>query len=118
MADLVVFGTGDFARMARVYFDSDSDHSVVAFTLHERYAGDDRLCDALPILTFEQLAATHPPGSIEIFVAAGYTRVNRNRSALFDEIRAAGYQLATYVSSRSLIWPGTPIGEGSFIFEG
>ena len=37
MSDVVVFGTGDFARMARIYLDQDSPHQVQAFTVHERY---------------------------------------------------------------------------------
>jgi sugar O-acyltransferase (sialic acid O-acetyltransferase NeuD family) len=118
VADLVVLGTGTLGRMARAYFESDTSYRAVAFAVHERYLGEEHSCDGLPVLPFEQLAATHPPGSADVFVAAGYTRVNRNRSALFDEVRAAGYRPATYVSSRSLIWPGTPIGEGSFLFEG
>ena len=37
MSDVVLFGLGDFARIARVYLDRDSSHRVVAFTVNERY---------------------------------------------------------------------------------
>jgi hypothetical protein len=30
---LVLFGTGDIARLAHVYFSTDSKHEVVAFTV-------------------------------------------------------------------------------------
>ena len=34
MADVVLFGTGDFARVARIYLDDDSPHEVAAYTVH------------------------------------------------------------------------------------
>ena len=33
MARLVIFGTGDIARLAHVYFSRDSDHEVAGFTV-------------------------------------------------------------------------------------
>ena len=32
MSDVVLFGLGDFARVARIYLAEDSPHEVVAFT--------------------------------------------------------------------------------------
>ena len=117
MGDVVVLGTGTFGRIARMYLDGDSDDHVVAFSTHERFVGGPT-CDGLPLIPFETLSDRHPPEQARILVGVGYTRVNRNRSQLFDEVEQAGYELATFVSSRSVIWPGTPIGEGCFIFEG
>jgi sugar O-acyltransferase (sialic acid O-acetyltransferase NeuD family) len=117
MANVVVLGVGVFGRLARRYLEADSDDRVVAFTVHERFIGGPT-CDDLPVVPFETLGESYPPDGVKLLVGAGYTRVNRNRSALFEEVEQAGYELATYVSSRSLIWPGTPVGEGSFIFEG
>ena len=114
---VVVLGTGTFGRLARRYLDADVDHEVVAFATHERYRDRDE-CDGLPVLPLERLAERHPVDSVCVFVGAGYTRVNRNRSQLFEEVCSRGYELVTYVSPRSMVWPGTPIGRGSFVFEG
>ena len=35
---VVLFGTGDFARVASVYLAEDSPHEVVAFTVHDARA--------------------------------------------------------------------------------
>ena len=36
---VVIFGTGDFARVAEVYLRLDSDYEVVAFTVDEGHMG-------------------------------------------------------------------------------
>jgi sugar O-acyltransferase (sialic acid O-acetyltransferase NeuD family) len=113
---VVVFGTGTFGRLARRYLEADG-HEVVAFTVHRDHIGTGR-CDDLPVIAFEELERQHPPGAARVLLGTGYTRVNRNRSALFAELRGRGYELVTYVAAGSQIWPGTPIGEGSFVFEG
>ena len=37
MRDLVIFGIGDVARLAHFYFDKDTDHRVVAFSVDAPY---------------------------------------------------------------------------------
>ena len=37
MSDLVIFGTGDIARLAHRYFETDSPHTVAAFTVDRDY---------------------------------------------------------------------------------
>ena len=54
MADVVIFGLGDFARVAKVYLEEDSDHRVVAFAANERYVEQDEL-EGLPVVPFERL---------------------------------------------------------------
>ena len=38
MASIVIFGTGDIARLAHFYFTTDSEHTVVAFTVDRAHA--------------------------------------------------------------------------------
>lgn len=117
MADIVVLGTGTFARLARRYIEGETDDRVVSFTVHERFL-DEPSCDALPVVPFEALRELHSPDDVKILVGVGYNRVSRNRSQMFDEVVDAGYELAGFTSPRAQIWPGTEIGEGCFIFEG
>ena len=116
MSRVVLFGTGDFARIARVYLDADSEHEVVAFTAHR-----DRIAEptfaGLPVVPFESLVETHPPGSHAMFVAVAYKGVNTVRAGIVAEAKAAGYPLVTYVNSTVRRWPETTIGEHCFIFE-
>ena len=100
MSDVVLFGLGDFARVARVYLDVDSAHRVVAFTANERYIESDEL-DGLPVVPFESLAESHPPERHPMFVAIGFSGVNRARREVYEECKERGYELITYVNSKA-----------------
>jgi sugar O-acyltransferase (sialic acid O-acetyltransferase NeuD family) len=47
----------------------------------------------------------------------GYRDVNRFRAAKYAQAKTKGYQLISYVSSKSITWSDLQIGENSFIFE-
>ena len=117
MADVVVFGTGSFAECVHFYLTHDSQHDVVAFTVHRDHLGDTTELAGLPVVAFEDLEQTHPPDSHEMFVAVGYAKVNRVRAAICEEAKGKGYSLITYVSSKATTWGDTKIGENCFIFE-
>jgi len=113
---VLLFGIGDFARVARFYLQHDSPFEVAAFTVHERFIGSQQLMD-LPVIPWEHAPETHPPSEYDIFVAIGYSKVNRNRAAIFAEAETAGYSMITYVCSKATTWPDLTVGRGSFIFE-
>ena len=52
-----------------------------------------------------------------IFVAVGYKGVNRTRAAVYQRLKAAGYDFVSYVHSTVRTWSTNNIGENSFIFE-
>jgi sugar O-acyltransferase (sialic acid O-acetyltransferase NeuD family) len=116
MKPLVVFGTAGFAQVARVYFEQDSEYDVIAFTVDERYIADTAL-DGLPVVPFERLAESHPPGECALFVAIGFSGVNRARTEVYERGKALGYDLATYVCSKATTWGELEIGDNSFVFE-
>ena len=112
---VVVFGTGSFAELVQFYLSHDSDLEVVAFTVNR-----DRLAAAefsgLPVVAFEDVARLYPPQEHRMFVAVGYNKVNTVRAAIYQQARAMGYTLVTYVSSRCTNY-AKAIGDNCFIFE-
>lgn len=112
---VVVFGTGSFAELAHFYFTHDSDHEVVGFTASRDQIRAPEFC-GLPVVAFEDVERTYPPHEFKMFVAVGYRKVNRVRAALYDQAKAKGYRLVTYVSSRCTNWAKS-IGDNCFIFE-
>lgn len=113
---VVLFGTGDFARIAHVYLRDDSEHEVVAYTVHEQYAQADEF-GGLPLVPFETLEERYPPGDFAMFVAVGFSRVNKARREVYDECKSRGYELISYVSSRAMRSAETQIGDNCFVFE-
>ena len=97
---VVIFGTGDFARVACVYLDRDSPHEVVAFTVNAKYRDADELLGR-EVVALEEVEARFPPSEYAMFVAVGFSKVNRNRATMFDEAKARGYELISYVNSKA-----------------
>lgn len=116
MKKAIIFGTAAFAEVARVYLDADSEYNVTAFTVHERYIEKDTLL-GLPIVPFERLTETHPPDEYDIFVALGFGKVNKSRTNVLVEVKAAGYRPLTYISSQTHHVGHFEIGENCFVFE-
>jgi sugar O-acyltransferase (sialic acid O-acetyltransferase NeuD family) len=116
VSDVVVFGLGDFARIARVYLEADSPHRVAAFTANERYLSGKEL-EGVPVTAFETLTETHPADRYSMFVAIGFSGVNSARSGVYEACKASGYELITYVSSKATCWDDLVIGDNCFVFE-
>jgi sugar O-acyltransferase (sialic acid O-acetyltransferase NeuD family) len=116
MSEVVVFGLGDFARVARVYLEADSPHRVAAFTANEQYLEADEL-DGVPTTAFETLTETHPPDRYSMFVAIGFSGVNSARRGVYEECKDRGYELISYVSSNARCWGDLVLGDNCFVFE-
>jgi sugar O-acyltransferase (sialic acid O-acetyltransferase NeuD family) len=116
MAKLVIFGTGDAARMAQYYFTRDSDHEVAAFTVDAGYLTGASFQD-LPLVAFDQIVLRYPPPDYKMFVALGYSRMNRARAEKYQEAKGKGYELVSYVSSRCTFLTDYPVGDNCFILE-
>jgi sugar O-acyltransferase (sialic acid O-acetyltransferase NeuD family) len=114
--NVVIFGTGDFARVAEIYLREDSDFDVVAFTVDGSFAEHDRL-NGLPVVPFEQLPDLHPPSEVAMFVAIGFSGVNKARAGVYERCKERGYELISYVNSRAARWGTLEIGDNCFVFE-
>ena len=116
MAQIVIFGVGDFAQVAAVYLREDSEHEVVAFTAHDRFI-DDRFLLGVPVVPFEQITESHPPDDVAMLVATGFKRVNRQRTEFYEACKRLGYGFVSYVNSSVRLYGDVTIGENTFVFE-
>jgi sugar O-acyltransferase (sialic acid O-acetyltransferase NeuD family) len=113
---IVIVGDSPIAEVAFEYFTHDSPFEVVAFTVNQEYLTKETLFN-LPVVPFETVEANYDPAEFKMFVAVGYTRLNRVRAKLFHEAKAKGFTLISYISSRAFVWHNVEIGENCFIFE-
>lgn len=116
MSNIVIFGTGDVAKLVHFYFTNDSEHRVVAFTVDAHFRKSDSFLD-LPLVDFESLPDSYPPGDNLMFVALGYAGVNAVRAAVYHKAREAGYTLASYISSHCTCFDRSAIGENCLVLE-
>jgi sugar O-acyltransferase (sialic acid O-acetyltransferase NeuD family) len=116
MAKLVIFGAGDIARLAHFYFTTDSSHDVAGFVVDRAYRSADAFL-GLPLTDAEDAVTRYPPSEYAMFVALSYAKMNGVRAEKYAQMKAAGYRLESYVSSRCSYLAQTPPGENCFILE-
>jgi len=113
---LVVFGAGEIAQLAHVYFCTDSDYEVVAFTVDPDYATATEF-RGLPLVPFTDVSSRYPPAEHDMFVALSYARLNQLRRDKYLAAKTLGYRLASYVSSRATVLNDSRVGDNCFILE-
>jgi len=70
-----------------------------------------------PAVPFEEIQEQYPPDDFEMLVAVGYQDLNRLRATKYEEAKAKGYRLISYVSSTAVNVAGIEVGENCFILE-
>lgn len=116
MKKLVIVGASTIAKLAKFYFDTDSDYQAEAFLVDKQYRQADSY-EGLPIFDLEDIKDKFSPSEYSIFVAISYAKMNRVRSEKYLFLKNAGYSLASYVSSRCSWITQCEPGENCFILE-
>jgi len=116
MADIIIFGAGQWAELAHFYLTHDSPHDVAAFTVDRSHltAGEFK---GLPVVPFEEVESQYPPNRYSMFIPMSFKKMNHVRAEKYHSAKARGYTLVSYVSSKATTWPGFTCGDNCFIFE-
>ena len=113
---LIIFGIGELGELAKFYFDNDSDFQTVAFTLDEKYIKENTF-SGLPVYSFSDLENNFNPDDYYLFIAIGYSKINKIREEKYYQALDKGYKLASYISSKASIFKNCIIGSNCFILE-
>ncbi len=116
MNKLIIFGTGDIAKLAYYYFSHDSEYEVTAFTVDKEYMISDIFL-GLPVTDFKEIMECCPHTIHKMFIALSYAKMNRVRAQKYFKAKEMGYELATYVSSRCTFLTDKHVGDNCFILE-
>lgn len=114
--NLLLFGTGDLAKLACEYFTRDTNYKVIAFTVDREYLKEQTLM-GFPVVPFDEVVKKYSPDEHEMHVCLIYNNMNRDRSFKCEQAKAVGYKLASYISPHAFVAPTALIGEHCFIFE-
>lgn len=115
MTKLVIFGTTDFARLAKFYIQRHTDDSVCFFTCEKKFRPRG-LVDGIPTVTFETIETRCPPEEYQIFAPMSGTCMNTLRERIYYECKKKGYKMYNYISPLATVLT-TDIGENNFILE-
>lgn len=115
MADIVIFGAGEVAQVAKAYLDLYARDRVVGFTVDAAYRGSDTFL-SLPLVDWERLDERFPPENVRLLGPLSYARMNDLRAERYLEGKRRGYEFASFVHPGSHVHAAR-IGENSFILE-
>jgi sugar O-acyltransferase (sialic acid O-acetyltransferase NeuD family) len=72
----------------------------------------------LPIVPFEEMEQSYPAEDFKMFVAVGwFAELNKLRARKYEECKAKGYELISYVSSLASNLGNVPVGDNCFVLE-
>lgn len=117
MARIIIFGVADFASLAHFYLKHDSPHEVVGFSVSATYMPSERRFEGLPVVAFEEVEQKYPTTDYFFLAPMSHRKMNRSREGVYNQIKAKGYRLISYVSSKATVWPYAQIGDNCFILE-
>ncbi|MGA2185824.1 MAG: acetyltransferase [Bryobacteraceae bacterium] len=115
MADVVVFGAGQIAEVAKVYMDAHGPDRVVGFTVDSAFQKSDTFQD-LPLVAWERLEGRFPPESVKLLGPLSYRNLNEFRRDRHIEGRRRGYEFTSFIHPASHVYT-REIGENCFILE-
>ncbi len=116
IAKLIIVGNTSNAKLARLYFDNDTEYEVIAFAVDRQYINDSKF-ENLPLVAFENIRETYPPTEFFAFVAVGYSKMNSVRESLYIRTKEMGYRLPNYISAKCSYLTEEPMGDNNFILE-
>jgi len=116
MSKVILFGIQDFAELAHYYLENDSEHEVVAFSVHLNYLPENLMFKGLPVVAFEEVEKQYPVSDYKFFAPLSPVKMNRFRETVYNEIKAKGYEMISYISSKATICHNE-IGDNCFILE-
>jgi len=114
MDKVVIFGNQSVAREAFYYLKYDSDHEITGFTVDREFLHDDHFLD-LPVVPFDAVVSVFPPHEHKMIIAVGYINNNKIRKDRYFQAIRMGYQLLSFISPKSVVYPGTLQGKNCII---
>ena len=117
MSKVIIYGLGDMAEIAHYYLTNDSEHEVAAFCIKGKVLPKEKYFKDLPIIPFEKVEAQYSIVQYKFFAPMSSEKMNTHREEVYYSIKKKGYQMISYVSSKSVIY-NSKIGENCFIQAG
>lgn len=116
MANVIIFGTKDFAQLAYYYLRNDSEHEVIGFCVNEKFLEGRTEFEGRPLICFEDMEGNYPPGEYKLFAPMSPKGMNKLRAEIYNKIKQKGYECISYISSKAVTFDNE-IGENCFILE-
>ncbi len=116
MKKVVIFGNTRWAELVNFCITEDSFFEVAGFTVDPQYIHNPTFA-GLPVAPFDTVEQIFPPTEYAMLIALSYQQMNKLRRDKYLQAKSKGYELVSYVSSRSTTWPDLALGENCLIID-
>ena len=113
MKNYVIYGDTNFAEEILNVIKIEGRDKVLAFTNDRAFMTRIKI-EYYPVISFDELKQTLKE-PFEILIAYGYTKMNTLREKVYDECKAAGMKVGSYISTNAICY-SERIGEGSMVW--
>lgn len=110
---LIIFGNGEFASMARYYFN---ERKTSFICIDDQFIKESKF-EGIPIIPYSDLGKAIKKNEYELFVALSYKHMNRVREEKYNQVKNLGFTCASFVHQKSYISDKSVIGENCLILE-
>src|SRR5690606_40904968 len=101
MAKVIIFGLMDLAELAHYYLTEDSEHEVVAFTVHKKYRNIESF-KGLPVVDFEMIEEKFPNTKYQLFAPMIGKNMNRLREEIYIQGKQIWYTIISFINSKDI----------------
>ena len=112
MKKIIIYGVSDFARQLKYYLDRDRTYQIVGFCQDDGYNSVESY-EGLPVYSFTEAKKFT---EVEFLIAVGYSKMNKNREAIYNRLKKSGCRIASYIHPTAVVQSNS-IGEGNIILE-
>ncbi len=114
---LFVYGYGKFAEYAAYVFSEDTAYEVMGYCIEAAFLKVENVTKEIKedIYIFEDLKKVVGEENFSVFIAVGN---NKLRKRIFEKALDLNYNIASYISSRAVVWKNLITGRNVFIGEG
>jgi UDP-N-acetylbacillosamine N-acetyltransferase len=113
--NVILFGTGELAKLLYYYMHRNGVHAVTAFSVHERFMTAESYL-SLPVVPFETIEKRYSPRDYSMVMTLGY-RCMRNRIACYLECREKGYRLVNFIGNQCVVPDNLSMGDNNIILD-
>ena len=115
MINVIIFGTGDFAKQLYSYLSESKKYYVVCFTVDRKYIGEKKILGK-DVIPFEDIETKFEPKKYMFITAVGYKSM-RNRNVIYNKIKEKGYSFINYIHNSVIINKPFIIGDNNIILS-
>ena len=114
---IVLAGNAITAEILCAYLRQDARYEIAGLVVDDEFVARGGI-GGCRTMGLSEARNVYSPDTHRVIMAMGYNDLNRTREAMFDNLKAMGYGVETYIHPDARIYTDHPVGKGSVVLPG